>query len=64
MDSFFIDLAFSTLIALLRRLVTDPTKTQAYEKVFLKVFTLIWNVYQNDQRFQAAAGHRLEVEVE
>jgi hypothetical protein len=62
MDVFWIDFAFSIVIQLLRSLVTNPESKAKYEKVFLKVFTLIWGAFQTDNRFRAVVGLPVEPE--
>ncbi len=63
MNNWWIDFAFSVVITLLRQIVGDPPEKAAYSKIFLKVFSLIWGNFQNDQRFRAVVGLPAEEEV-
>lgn len=56
MEQFLIDLAFSTVIVLLRQMAAAGALKPKYRAVFLKVFTLIWGVFQTDESFRAVVG--------
>jgi hypothetical protein len=55
-ESYWLNFGFSLVITLLQGLVLDPAKKAAYERVFLKIFSLIWVSFQSDERFRKVVG--------
>lgn len=56
MKDLWIDFGVSTVITLLRQFAAGSLPSQAYRKIFLKIFTLIWGVFSSDQDFRDVVG--------
>lgn len=64
MNEFLIDFAISTVFTLLKGLVKDPKRKEAYKRVFLKIRDTITVVYDGDSLFAVPVAEETKTDKE